>query len=163
MKKKLLLTAGIAGMLFANTPVVAQAEVDVRVGIGERDRHRGDRHRGGLDFVIDTRPDFIYLRDRGFHVSVDSPYDVIYYGNRYYLYRHGDWYLSRDYRGPWELIMDYDLPNRLRRHRHDIWRYRDTEYRRHDRRYWDGNRRYDRGPWDDRGPRRDDYRDRDRR
>jgi hypothetical protein len=154
MKKNIWLAAGIAGMLFANCPVVAQAEVDVRIGIG--DRGRGDRHRGGLDFVIDSRPDFIYLPDRGFHVSVRSPHDVIYYGNRYYLYRNGSWYLSRNYRGPWILVMDYDLPYRLRRHRTDIWRYRDMEYRRHDRRYWDERRRHDdRGPRDDRGDGRD--------
>ncbi len=154
MKKNIWLAAGIAGMLFANCPVVAQAEVDVRIGIG--DRGRGDRHRGGLDFVIDSRPDFIYLPERGFHVSVGGPYDVIYYGDRYYLYRGGSWYLSRNYRGPWILVMDYDLPYRLRRHRTDIWRYRDMEYRRHDRRYWDERRRHDdRGPRDDRGDSRD--------
>ena len=165
MKKNILLAAGIAGMFLANVPLVAQAEVDVRIGVGDRGdrgyRHEGDRHRGRrLDFVIDTRPDFIFLPDRGFYVSVNGPHDVIYYGNRYYLYRGGDWYVSWDFRGPWELIMDYDLPYRLKRHRHDIWRYRDMEYRRHDRGYWDERRRHDDyGPRDDRGPRGDDRRD----
>ncbi len=164
MKKNILLAAGIAGMFFANTPVVAKAEVGIRIGVGDRDRgdrergdrHGGDRHRGRMDFVIDTRPEFIYLPERGFYVSVRGPHDVIYYGNRYYLYRGGDWYVSWDFRGPWELVMDYELPYKLRRHSRDIWRYRDVEYGRHDRGYWEERgRRYDHGPRDDRGPRGD--------
>ena len=164
MKKNILLAAGIAGMLFTTTPLVAHAEVDVRIGVGDHrgDRgygHEGDRRRGSrLDFVIDTRPNFIYLPERGFYVSAGGPHDVIYYGNRYYLFRHGDWYVSWDFRGPWELIMDYELPYRLRRHSRDIWRYRDEEYRRHDRGYWDERRRLD-----DRGPRGDERFDGDRR
>ncbi len=150
MKKQIWLAAGIAGMLLGSP--AAQAEVSLRVGIGDRPR-----------FIIDTRPDFIYLQDRGFSVSIGGPYDIIYYGDRYYLYRDGGWYLSSDYRGPWIIIRDYDLPYAIKRHRfNDIWRYRDLEYRRHDRRYWDDmNRRYDRN-YRDRDFRRDDRRD-DRR
>ena len=168
MKKNILLMAGIGAMLFAYSPTDVRAEVGIRIGVGDGDRRdgdrgdrfRGDRHRGRLDFVIDTRPDFIFLQERGFYVSVGSPYDIIYYGNRYYLYRDGSWYLSPDYRGPWILVMDYDLPYRIRRHRVDIWRYRDVEYRRHDRGYWEErNRRYDHGPRDERGPRGDEHRD----
>jgi hypothetical protein len=154
MKKNILLIAGIGAMLFANSPTDVRGEVGIRIGVGDRDRHR---HR--MDFVIDTRPDFIFLPERGFYVSVGSPYDIIYYGGRYYLYRDGSWYLSPDYRGPWMLVMDYDLPYRIRRHRVEIWRYRDMEYRRHDRGYWEErNRRYDRGPRDERIPRGDDRR-----
>ncbi len=133
MKKQIWLVAGIAGMLLGSPS--AQAEVSLHIGIGDRPR-----------FVLDTRPDFIYLPDRGFSVSIGSPYDIVYYGDRYYLYRDGGWYLASDYRGPWILVRDHRLPYAIRRHRfNDIWRYRDMEYRRHDRVYWDDlNRRYDR-------------------
>jgi len=150
MKKNIWLVAGVAGMFFAHTPTVAKAEFDPRIGIEERERQRPG-------FFIDRRPEFIYLEERGFSVSVNGPYDIVYYGNRYYLHRDRSWYVSRDYRGGWRLIMDYELPYRVRRYRHDMWRFRDSEYRRHDRRYWDDtNRRYDRyyrdgARYDDRG------------
>jgi len=154
MTKKIWLIAGITGMFFAHPPAVSQAEVDLRIGIGERERHRPV-------FVIDRRPEFIYLEERGFSVSVGGPYDIVYYGDRYYLQRDGSWYVSRDYRRDWRPVMDYELPYRIRKYRRDIWRFRDSEYRRHDRRYWDDtNRRYDRYYRDGDG-RRDGFAPRD--
>lgn len=74
MKKQIWLAAGIAGLLFVHAPADVQADIgirlgDVRIGIGD------DRPT----FVIDTRPEFIYLQDRGFSVSIGGPYDIIYY------------------------------------------------------------------------------------
>jgi len=91
--------------------------------------------RGGPSIVISSHPDFIYLTDQGFSISVGSPYDIISYDNLYYLYQDGGWYRSPDYRGPWVYIKESRLPDRIRRHRiEDIRRYRDVEYRRHDNR-----------------------------
>jgi hypothetical protein len=52
---------------------------------------------------INAAPNFIYLRNQGFSVSAGSPYDIVYYGNRYYIYHNGLWYRSYYYRGPWVL------------------------------------------------------------
>jgi hypothetical protein len=117
MKKTIWLAAGITGMLLGNPSTDAKAALNVRVG-------------SRPSFVIDRRPDFIELRDMGFSVSVGSPYDIVSYGNLYYLNQNGLWYRSSDYRGPWISIRSSQLPSRIRRHRfEDVRRYRDTEYR----------------------------------
>jgi hypothetical protein len=122
MKKKILLTAGIAGMLFGMPLVNAHAGIDVRISTGQRP-----------SFIIDAPPRFIYLRSQGFSVSVESPYDIVFYGNKYYLHDDGRWYSSLHYRGPWIPIKNNRLPAKLRRYQwDDIGRYRDIEYRRPD-------------------------------
>jgi hypothetical protein len=138
MKKNVLVVVGIAGMLGIFQP---DAQAELRLRLGDIRIDAGDRPA----FVIDTRPDFIYLDDQGFSVSIDSPYDIIAYDDFYFLYRDGIWYRSSDYRGPWLVIREYDLPYNIRRHRwEDIRRYRDIEYRRHDRGYWDERYRLER-------------------
>jgi len=152
MKKTIWLVVGIAGMCLGNPHTEAHAEVgirmgDVRVGVGDRPH-----------FVIDRRPSFVYLQDQGFSVSVGSPYDIIYYGDLYYLHRDGSWFHSSHYRGPWDLVRERNLPYKIRRHRwEDLRRYRDVEYRRHDRSYWEDRDRHDRERYD-REPRREDNR-----
>ncbi|MEI8033608.1 MAG: hypothetical protein WCH05_09715 [Chlorobiaceae bacterium] len=124
MDKKIWIAAGIAGMLAGLPQSEAKAEVNLHISAGDRP-----------SFVIDRRPDFIALPEQGFSVSVGSPYDIIFYGNTYYLYNEGRWYRSSHYRGPWIITHENRLPRNIRRHRwEDIRRYRDTEYRRHDRR-----------------------------
>lgn len=135
MKKTIWLALGVAGMLLGNPATDVQAEVNVQVSTRNRP-----------SFVIDRRPSFINLRTQGFSVSVGSPYDIIYYGNRYYIYQDGSWYRSWNYRGPWSYIRSNRLPSRIRRHNiGDIRRYRDSESRRHndmnDRRRNDDNNR----------------------
>ena len=137
MKKNMWLVAGIAGLLSFSS-ADAQAELSIRLGDIRIDA--GDRP----SFVIETRPNFIYLEDQGFSVAIDSPYDIISYDDLYYLYRDGSWYRSDDYRGPWSVMPEYDLPSRIRRQGwDDIRRYRDIEYRRHDRSYWEETQRRD--------------------
>ncbi len=65
MKKQIWIAAGIAGMLLGSP--AAQAEVNVRVGIG------GDRPPS---FVLDSRPDFINVPNLGFYVSSGGPQDI---------------------------------------------------------------------------------------
>lgn len=74
MKKTIWLVLGVAGMLPGNPATDVQAEVNVQVSTRNRP-----------SFVIDRRPSFINLRTQGFSVFVGSPYDIIYYGNRYYI------------------------------------------------------------------------------
>lgn len=125
IKKNIWLAAGIAGMLLGNPPADAQAEVKVRISTGDRP-----------SFVIDRRPRFMELKDQGFSISVGSPYDIIFYGNRYYLYKDSRWYRSSSYRGPWAVIRNNNLPAGIRKHRWtDIRRYRDVEYSKRDKRF----------------------------
>ncbi len=142
MSKKLWLAAGIAGALLGSPATDAKAEVSIHIGLGERAPERAP-------FVFDMRPRFVLLPDMGFSVAVGSPYDIIFFGNSYYVFHNGIWYGSGDYRGPWMVVHESRLPYGIRRHRwEEIRRSRDVEYRRHDRRY-DG--RYD---WkDNRGKR----------
>jgi len=139
MKKNMWLVAGIAGMLLGTSGADAKAEFSIRLGDIRIDA--GDRPA----FVIESRPSFVYLEDQGFSVSMNSPYDIVFYDDLYYLYNEGIWYSSSDYSGPWLVIQEYDLPYNIRRHRwEDIRRYRDFEYRRHDHSYWEERDRHDR-------------------
>jgi hypothetical protein len=120
MKKNILFVAGIVGVLFGSFPLTSQEGFSM-----------SSRRGGGVSIVIGSQPNFIDLPDQGFSVSVGSPYDIISYDNRYYIYQDGSWYNSRDYRGPWVVIRDNNLPDRIRRHRpEDIRRYRDAESQR---------------------------------
>ncbi len=138
MRKTILVAVGIAGMVLGNPLSDAQARSGIPVVFGYRP-----------SFVITTRPSFIYLQDQGFSVSYGSPYDIIFYGDIYYLYNNGIWYRSSYYRGPWIVVREHTIPYNLRRHDwNDIRRYRDIEYRRHDRGYWEERNRHDRDRFD---------------
>lgn len=82
------------------------------------------------EVVFETAPRFIFSPALGFYVSVETPYDVVYIGDRYYLYNGGFWYASPYYNGPWVVARGKRLPPKLHRFRHEeIRRYRDVEYR----------------------------------
>jgi hypothetical protein len=120
MKKNIWFVAGIVGVLFSSLPLNSQEGFSMST-----------RRGGGVSIVIGSQPNFIDLPDQGFSVSVGSPYDVVRYDDRYYVYQDGSWYNSRDYRGPWVIIQQDRLPDRIRRHRpEDIRRYRDAESQR---------------------------------
>lgn len=114
MKKTIWLAAGITGMLLGNPSSEVKAAGSPQFSI-----------------VIDSRPNFISLRNRGLSVSLGSPYDIIYYGGRYYVNQNGSWFRASSYRGPWSYIRSSSLPYQIRRYSiNDIRRYRDTENRR---------------------------------
>jgi len=123
MRKNICLAIAIVVMVFVNLPLNTENALTM------------SNRRGGTSIVINSRPNFIYLPDQGISISVESPYDIITYENRYYIYHNGGWYNSSDYRGPWVNIEYNRLPDRIRRHRlEDLRRYRDVEYRKHDNR-----------------------------
>jgi hypothetical protein len=95
----ILLAAAIGGMLLVNPSADAQDQLAM------------SSMRGGASIVISSRPEFIDLTGQGFSVSIGSLYDMISYGNRYYLYQNGGWYNSSDYRGPWVSIEENRLPS----------------------------------------------------
>lgn len=127
--KNIWFSCVIAGTLLGMPSVNASAAVSI---------HSTDSR---ITFEINSEPSFVYLRTQGFSIAIGSPYDIIYYGNRYYLNYNGRWYRSYSYRGPWVLVGNSRIPSKIRRHRlEDIRRYRDIEYRKSDRR----NNRYQR-------------------
>ncbi|WP_170181151.1 hypothetical protein [Chlorobaculum thiosulfatiphilum] len=129
MKKHIWFSCVIAGTLLGMPSVNASAAVSI---------YSTDSR---MPFEINSEPSFVYLRTQGFSISIGSPYDIIYYGNRYYLNYNGRWYRSYSYRGPWVLVGNSRIPSKIRRHRfEDIRRYRDIEYRKSDSR----NNRYQR-------------------
>ncbi|NTW82630.1 MAG: BcpO-related WXXGXW repeat protein [Chlorobiaceae bacterium] len=136
MKKSILMVTGIAGILLG-TPVTD--------ALAERWDGPGRPAHG---IVIDTRPDFIFLTKPGFYVSFNGPFDIIFYGNRYYVLRDGSWYAASHHRGPWVVVRNNALPSRIKRYQwEDLRRYREREYNRHDRRYWDNRFEHDRMRW----------------
>ncbi len=108
------------------------------------------RHR----FYVERRPRFMFTPPLGFYVSVDGPYDMVFYGDRYYIHDEGRWFGAPSYDGPWVLIEEYRLPGRIRRYRYsEIRHYRDEEFRRHGRddNWHDRGRGRDWGPGHDNG------------
>jgi hypothetical protein len=124
MKKSIWLAAGVAGMLLGSPIADVEGAVNLQI-----------HSRNGHSFVLESRPSFVMLPEQGFSVAVGSPYDIVYYNNRYYINQNGAWYRSSSYRGPWSFIKTKHLPSQIRRHRlEDIRRFRDTEYHKNDQR-----------------------------
>lgn len=137
MKKRMMMVLGAAGIVFSQAPADVQAALPLAMAT---------RHDPDVSF--DARPDFIYLDDYGFYVAWGVPYDLIFFDDYYFLFRDGYWYRSRGYRGPWGRVRNDDLPMTIRRRNWgDIRQRRDTEYRRHDRGFWDNRFRMDRERW----------------
>jgi hypothetical protein len=81
--------------------------------------------------IVERRPEFMYTPSLGFSVSIGGPRDMVYYGDRYYVYDDGGWYWAPSYSGPWVFVESHRLPPRIGRYRYEeIRRYRDEEYRR---------------------------------
>jgi hypothetical protein len=151
MNKKTVIAAILMAATTGTLGTRAFARVNVDINIGQPAPiivapPPPPRHR----IFVERRPRFMFTPPLGFYVSVDGPYDMVYYGDRYYVYDDGRWFGARSYEGPWVFIEDHRLPGRLRRYRHeDIRRYRDEEFSRHghDRDRHDNGRGHDRERW----------------
>ena len=96
-------------------------------------------------FYFQETPEFVYQESLGYYVAVDSPYDLFYDNDSYYIYRQGYWHRSSQLNGSWRIVEHRSLPRDFRRHNiEQIRRYRDDReykvYRQHRRDYPD--RRY---------------------
>lgn len=90
---------------------------------------------------FDTAPLFIAPSRLGFYVGVDTPYDILFSSDYYYLYYGNGWHRSGDHNGPWIEVPYHELPPNIRRYRiEQIRTYRDREYRlyRNDRDHYRG-------------------------
>ena len=116
MHKHILLALGISGVLLGCSSESHPPQEKVQMS------------KEVSPAAVAQPPKFIYLQNQGFSVSKGSPTDIIFYGDHYYNHNDGHWYRSSDYRGPWILIHDNELPSKIRKHRwEDIKRYRDIE------------------------------------
>ena len=100
----------------------AWGEVSVNVNIGIP----------GLRVELSSPPDFIMPPSLGFYVAVGTPYDLYRVNNNYYVFQNNTWYRGTYYNGPWKVVNHQQLPQSLRRHKHeDIRVIRDKEYGRY--------------------------------
>ena len=126
MHKKIWLATAMAGVFLGTLNFDAKADVGFSYRGGWGRAHRG--WGGGLNFVIDTRPHFVHLPRYGFSVAEGTPYDMFLYDNRYYIYDNNYWYRSSCYGGPWIVVREESLPDKIRSQRlEDIRRARGME------------------------------------
>lgn len=127
MKKSVLVFA-LAAIAAASA---AQAEVSVSVQIGTPPPPPPRVIVSSPPSVyFEAAPLFIAPARLGFYVGVDTPYDIIFSTNYFYLYYGNSWHRSTHHNGPWVEVPYRDLPPGIRKHRiEQIRSYRDREYR----------------------------------
>ncbi len=131
MKKKFLLISFFASLL----PLSAFAEVRVNVNVGlpvpvVHSTPPPVVYAAPPTIVFEQPPVFLAPGTLGFYVGVESPYDIVYASNSYYLYYGNVWYRAGHYNGPWRSVRHEQLPYVIRRHGiESIRSHRDLEYR----------------------------------
>lgn len=123
--KKILLVLVTATVTAVSS---AQAEVSVNVNIGAPAPRVIVSSPPSVHF--DVAPLFIASPRLGFYVGVDTPYDIIFSSDYFYLYYGNSWHRSNNHNGPWVEVPYRQLPSGIRQHRiEQIRSYRDREYR----------------------------------
>jgi len=122
--KKTVLVLILAAVTMVSS---AEAQVNVSVNIGVPPP-RVVVSTPSIRFEV--APLFVAPSRLGFYVGAETPYDIIFSSDYYYLYYGNSWHHSRDYNGPWVEVHYRDLPPSIRKHRiEEIRSYRDQEYR----------------------------------
>jgi len=81
------------------------------------------------ELLMETPPQLIYSQDLGYYVAVDTPYEMVFIDNSYYLHRNGRWFVSPVYDSGWVMVQLLSIPEGLRRHDWvSIRQFRDREY-----------------------------------
>jgi hypothetical protein len=105
-----------------------QAEVNVNVNLGVPVPRV--IVSGPPAVLFTTAPLFVAPSRLGFYVGVDTPYDIIFSSDFYYLYYGNSWHRARHHNGPWIEVPYRELPPGIRKHRiEQIRSSRDREYR----------------------------------
>jgi hypothetical protein len=85
---------------------------------------------GPPSVLFEAAPFFVVPPRLGIYVGVDTPYDIFFMSDYYYLYYGNGWYRARHHNGPWVGVPFRDLPPGLRKHRIERMReFREREYR----------------------------------
>jgi hypothetical protein len=128
MKKTVLVL--VIAAITAALSAQAEVNVDVRIGVPAPEPPRRVIVSAPPSIRFETPPLFVAPSRLGFYVGVDTPYDIIFISDYYYLYYGNSWHSSRYYNGPWVEVPYRQLPQGIRRHRiEQIRSYRDREYR----------------------------------
>ena len=121
------ITACIAGLgLLAVTGLTQAADVSVRINLP------------APVVVLPAPPHMVWLSGPGVYVALDSPHQIFFRDNRYYLFDHDKWYSGPGYGGPWGHIKLKQVPPGLHKHKHKHW---DGYQHEAKRRYRDGGDR----------------------
>ena len=168
----------VMAAITAASSAQAEVNVDVQIGVPVHAPQRRVVVSSPPAIRFEAAPVFVAPSRLGFYVGVDTPYDIIFSSDYYYLYYGNSWHGSRDYNGPWVEVPYRRLPPEIRRHRiEQIRSYRDREYhvyrndrdhyrgrhfrpdherkhewkeeRRHDKEEWKDERRHDKEEWKD--------------
>ncbi len=124
MKKSVFVFA-LAAVAVAS---LAIAEVNVNVSVGVPAPRVIVSSPPSVRF--DAPPLFVAPPQLGFYVGVDTPYDILFSSDFFYLYYGNGWHRSRHHNGPWVEVPYRDLPPAISRYRIEkIRSYRDREYR----------------------------------
>lgn len=179
--KKAVIILGLSALMATSS---AQAEVNLSVQIGTPPPPLPHRVvvSSPPSVFFEVAPLFIAPSRLGFYVGVDTPYDIIFSSDYFYLYYGNSWHRSSHHNGPWVEVPYRELPPGIRRHRiEQIRSYRDREYRvyRSDRDHYRGRqfrpdrerkeemkqeRRRDKDEWkDDRRRDKEEWKDEKRR
>jgi hypothetical protein len=128
MKKTVL--ALVIAAIMAESSAQAEVNVNVQLGVPVREPPRRVIVSAPPSIRFETAPLFVAPSQLGFYVGVDTPYDIIFSSDYYYLYYGNSWHSSRNYNGPWVGVPYRQLPPGVRRYRiEQIRSYRDREYR----------------------------------
>ena len=95
-----------------------------------------------------SAPIMVLPPNPGVSLVMGVPYDLVYYGNRYYAHQEGQWFCSGRSYGPWQPITWRYLPERVRYRYEPIREVRPVAYgdHNHDGRYH-GDGRYRQAAW----------------
>jgi len=179
MKKSVLIL--LLAALMAAASASAETNVNVQIGVPLYAPPHRVMVSSPPSIRFDVAPLFIAPSRLGFYVGVDTPYDIIFSSDNYYLYYSNSWHRSGNYNGPWVEVPYRELPPGIRKHRiEQIRSYRDREHRvyRHDRDHYRGRhfrpdhdqkremkeeRRHDKQEWKDEKRRDKDERKEEKR
>lgn len=127
MKKTVLVLVIVA--IAAASPALAEVNVNVQIGVPVYAPPPRVMVSTPPSVRFDVAPLFIAPSRLGFYVGVDTPYDIIFSSDYYYLYYSNSWHRSGHYNGPWVEVPYRQLPPGIRKHRIEkIRSYRDREY-----------------------------------
>lgn len=129
----------MAFVVVAMAATTVQAQVSVNVNVGVPPSRVVVSTPPSVRF--EAAPLFVAPSRLGFYVGVDTPYDIVFSSDFFYLYYGNSWHRSGHHNGPWVEVPYRELPPGIRKHRiEEIRSYRDREYRvyRNDRDHYRG-------------------------
>ena len=129
LKKRFTISIMSTLWLFAAAGVVAQAaDVSVNINIP------------APVVRLPAPPHMVWLPAPRIYVAFESPHEIFFDDDHYYLHDHDVWYVGPGYGGPWARVKVRHLPPGLRKYRHEQWddfqrqakpRYHDDDDREH--------------------------------